>query len=168
MYSTLNLQHDIVTHNIHLAKGPSEESGTKKGICTYCTGTTTQVLSCHLRDTLSAVLLLWLNITEACTLQKKKRRRSKSTWHFLLFVTLHTCTPTQCVNIYAYMVILYIVFHTLHKLCIVTPPTKPSPTLVYQSSFPPPSLKTRQSQQYVYQTHSDKIIIIIIIKKIYR
>lgn len=30
MYNTLNLQHDIVTHNIHLAKGPSEESGTKK------------------------------------------------------------------------------------------------------------------------------------------
>lgn len=153
MYNTLNLQHDIVTHNIHLAKGPSEESGTKKGICTYCTGTTTQVLSCHL----SAVLLLWLNITEASTLQKKKKDpRVPDT--FCWFVTLHTCTPTQRVNIYAYMVILYIVFHTLHKLCIVARPLNPprpgctSPP----SCFPP---LTRQSQQYVYQTHSDKIII---------
>lgn len=110
MYNTLNLQHDIVTHNIHLAKGPSEESGTNKGTCTYCTGSTTRVPSCHLRDTLSAVLLLWLNITEACTLQKKKDPRVPDT--FCWFVTLHTCTPTQRVNIYAYGNSLHCFPHT--------------------------------------------------------
>lgn len=91
MYNTLNLQHDIVTHNIHLAKGPSEESGTKKGICTYCTGTTTQVLSCHL----SAVLLLWLNITEASTLQKKKKIQE----YLTLFVGLLLCIHVHLHNV---------------------------------------------------------------------
>lgn len=96
MYNTLNLQHDIVTHNIHLAKGPSEESGTKKRnlYILYWYNNSSAKLS-----PLCCAPLVAEHHRGKYFTKKKKKKKKKIQEYLTLFVGLLLCIHVHLHNV---------------------------------------------------------------------